>query len=556
MISSIEIRGLGVIDRASIDLGPGLTVFTGETGAGKTMVLTSLGLLLGGRADPALVRQGYERAEVDGVFTVPDSHRHAAEEAGALVEDDELIVSRTVSAQGRSRAHLGGRTVPAGTLNEIVSPFVTIHGQADQFRLTSTKAQRDLLDSYGGDEHARLLGEYRDAWREAVDIKKRLDEALRTADERDNEIDELTEAIEQIDRLGTYEGEDEDLRLEARRLMNVEDLRRIADTAVRLLEGDDDEAGASALIRHAAELVSSGKGIDEELSEFADRLHSLAIDADTLIDDVRSYGRSLNADTERLAEVHVRRAELKRLLDGRATDAQGLLRWYDAAVARRDALTEPGADPDTMRARLTQAQEGVLAAGERLTTSRRRLAAGLSSAIDVELGALSMPDAHVEIAVEASKPSSSGCDEVSVLLKPHPSAAPRPLGQGASGGELSRIMLAIEVVLSGSDSAQTFVFDEVDAGIGGRAAVEVGARLSRLAQTRQVIVVTHLAQVASFATRHFVVSKADGATTVVLAVGQDREAELTRMMGGDSHLAAARRHAMEVLSSYVPQSQG
>ena len=164
------------------------------------------------RASTQLVRQGYERAEVDGVFTVPDSHRHAAEEAGALVEDDELIVSRTVSAQGRSRAHLGGRTVPAGTLNEIVSPFVTIHGQADQFRLTSTKAQRDLLDSYEGDEHARLLREYQNAWREAIDIKKRLDEALRTADERDNKIDELTEAIEQIDRLGTYEGEDEDFK--------------------------------------------------------------------------------------------------------------------------------------------------------------------------------------------------------------------------------------------------------------------------------------------------------------------------------------------------------
>ncbi|WP_115727221.1 DNA repair protein RecN [Actinomyces culturomici] len=556
MISSIEISGLGVIDRAVLEFGDGLTVLTGETGAGKTMVLTSVDLLLGGRADPALVRAGAASAQIDGVIVVGESDAERAREAGAEVEDGELIVSRTVASQGRSRARLGGRPVPASILSEVVSPLLTVHGQAEQMRLKAPAAQRELLDAFGGAPHTALLEEYAVAWREAVSLKRLLDEVEAGADDREREAAELEEALGAIDALDVHAGEDEELRAEARRLMNVEDLRRFAGAAGQMLAGTEDADGAAGLLRMALEQVRGAERLDDSLADLASRFDAAIIDVETLADDVRAYARSLDADPARLAAVHARRAALKSLLEGRAADAAELLDWASRARARLSELRGAGTDPALVRDRLHEAQARVLEVGGRLSAARRGLASRLAAAVDVELHALAMKDAALEISVGPAKPNSHGLDDIAILLRPHPSAQARPLGQGASGGELSRIMLALEVILGEHDRAETFVFDEVDAGIGGRTANEVGARLARLAANRQVVVVTHLPQVAVFATTHLVVSKEDGRTSVRRVEGEERDGELTRMMGGDPHSPAARRHAIEVLTSGVSQSQG
>lgn len=556
MISAIEIRGLGVIERASLEFGEGLTVLTGETGAGKTMVLTSLGLLLGGRADPALVRSGRERAEVDGVLLVDGAVEEAAIEKGASIEEGELIVSRTLAAQGRSRAHLGGRPVPASVLAEIVSPLISIHGQAEQMRLKSPAAQRELLDAFGGREHEALIGDYTSAWRRAVALKRRLDEILLHSEDLRNETRELSAALEEIDALDLHPGEDEELRLESRRLMGVEDLRSHTGAAIAMLTGTEDAEGAASLLRRARERIAQAEGLDEALAEYGERFRSAIIDTETLGDDLRAYMRELDADPRRLNEIHSRRAKIKTLLEGRASDVSGLLDWAEAARARLEDIAGAGSDPEEIRTDLHEAQGRVLETGGRLRDARLRLARTLSDRVDAELAGLAMKDAHLEIRVDETRPNPHGLDDIRILLRPHPSASARPLGQGASGGELSRIMLALEVVLGETSSAGTFIFDEVDAGIGGRTATEVGSRLARLAKNRQVIVVTHLPQVAVFASTHLVVSKSQGLTSVTEVRGVDRDAELTRMMGGDPHSEAARRNAIEVLTSAVPQSQG
>jgi len=558
VIESLDISHLGVIAKAHVDFGPGLVVVTGETGAGKTMVLSSLQLLLGARADAALVRSGEERLSVDGIFSVTPDIAARVEEAGGFVEGDELIVGRSVRAAGRSRAHLGSRPVPASLLADIVGSMVTIHGQSDQIRLTGESAQRRALDQFGGPAHGALLEEYRSAFRCAVEVKHRLDSLRGDASERAEELEDLRAAIQQIEELDPVSGEEEDLVREAARLTNVEDLRALVGVALGYLKGDDrgDYAGAVEAARHAYAQLDDAARFDEAVAEFVGRARNQVLELEALADDVSSYVSRLDADPERLAQIHARRAAIKDALRGRAADIDGLLVWLDEARARVDELSSPGSDPATVERELAAAQERVLECGRRVTQSRARLAQELAAGVNEELHALSMPDATLQIDCEPTKPTSNGCETVVFRLQPHPHAPARPLGQGASGGELSRVMLALELMLGRTEASSTFVFDEIDAGIGGQTATEVGARLKRLASSRQVIVVTHLAQVAAFGDQHLVIEKKDGTTNVREVRGDEREAELTRMMGGDPHSAAARRHASQVLASAVSQSQG
>ena len=558
MIESLDISHLGVIAKAHVDFGPGLVVVTGETGAGKTMVLSSLQLLLGARADAALVRSGEERLSVDGIFSVTPDIAARVEEAGGFVEGDELIVGRSVRAAGRSRAHLGSRPVPASLLADIVGSMVTIHGQSDQIRLTGESAQRRALDQFGGPAHGALLEEYRSAFRCAVEVKHRLDSLRGDASERAEELEDLRAAIQQIEELDPVSGEEENLVREAARLTNVEDLRALVGVALGYLKGDDrgDYAGAVEAARHAYAQLDDAARFDEAVAEFVGRARNQVLELEALADDVSSYVSRLDADPERLAQIHARRAAIKDALRGRAADIDGLLVWLDEARARVDELSSPGSDPATVERELAAAQERVLECGRRVTQSRARLAQELAAGVNEELHALSMPDATLQIDCEPTKPTSNGCETVVFRLQPHPHAPARPLGQGASGGELSRVMLALELMLGRTEASSTFVFDEIDAGIGGQTATEVGARLKRLASSRQVIVVTHLAQVAAFGDQHLVIEKKDGTTNVREVRGDEREAELTRMMGGDPHSAAARRHASQVLASAVSQSQG
>ena len=558
MIESLDISNLGVIANAHVDFGPGLVVVTGETGAGKTMVLSSLQLLLGARADAALVRSGTERLSVDGIFSITPDIGSRVEDAGGLVEGDELIVGRSVRAAGRSRAHLGSRPVPASVLADIVGSMVTIHGQSDQIRLTGEAAQRRALDQFGGSAHAAVVEEYRAAFRGAVDIKHRLDSLRGDATERAEEIEDLRAAIDQIEALDPQPGEEEDLVREAARLTNVEDLRALMGASLGYLKGDDrgDYAGAVESARSAYAQLDEASRFDEAVADFVARARNQALELDALADDLSSYLSRLDADPQRLAQIHARRAALKDALRGRAADIEGLLAWVQEARVRLAELSAPASDPALVEEELRAAQEHVLACGSRLTAARATLAAELASGVNEELHALSMPDATLHIDLEATKPTSHGCESVVFRLQPHPHAPARPLGQGASGGELSRVMLALELMLGRTEASSTFIFDEIDAGIGGQTATEVGARLKRLAASRQVIVVTHLAQVAAFGDQHLVIEKSDGTTQVREVRGEAREAELTRMMGGDPHSAAARRHASQVLASAVSQSQG
>ena len=558
MIESLDISHLGVIESAHVDFGEGLIVVTGETGAGKTMVLSSLQLLLGARADAALVRSGADRLSVDGIFSVGEEVAARVEESGGLVEGGELIVGRSVRAAGRSRAHLGSRPVPASVLTDIVGSMVTIHGQADQIRLTGEAAQRRALDQFGGEEHAAALEEYRAAFRNAVDVKHRLDSLRGDASERAEELEDLRAAIQQIEELDPVSGEEEDLVREAARLTNVEDLRALVGVSLGYLKGDDrgDFTGAVEAARHAYAQLDDAARFDEAVAEFVGRARNQVLELEALADDVSAYLSRLDADPERLSQIHARRAAIKDVLRGRAADIEALLAWADEARCRVEELSSPGSDPETVERELAAAQERVLECGRRVTDSRTRLAQELAAGVNEELHALSMPDATLHIDCEPTKPTSNGCETVVFRLQPHPHAPARPLGQGASGGELSRVMLALELMLGRTEASSTFIFDEIDAGIGGQTATEVGARLKKLAQTRQVIVVTHLAQVAAFGNQHLVIEKNDGTTKVREVSGDEREAELTRMMGGDPHSAAARRHASQVLASAVSQSQG
>ena len=558
MIESLDISHLGVIESAHVDFGEGLIVVTGETGAGKTMVLSSLQLLLGARADAALVRSGADHLSVDGIFSVNEEVAARVEEAGGLVEGGELIVGRSVRAAGRSRAHLGSRPVPASVLTDIVGSMVTIHGQSDQIRLTGEAAQRRALDQFGGEEHAALLGEYRAAFRHAVEVKHRLDSLRGDASERAEELEDLRAAIKQIEELDPAIGEEEDLVREAARLTNVEDLRALVGVTLSFLKGDDrsDFTGAVEATRHAYAQLDDAARFDAAVAEFVGRARNQVLELEALADDVSAYLSRLDADPERLAQIHARRAAIKDVLRGRAADIEGLLAWADEARSRVEELSSPGSDPAAVERQLVAAQERVLECGRRVTQARVRLAGQLAQGVNEELHALSMPDATLHIDCEPTKPTSNGCETVVFRLQPHPHAPARPLGQGASGGELSRVMLALELMLGRTEASSTFIFDEIDAGIGGQTATEVGARLKRLAQSRQVIVVTHLAQVAAFGDQHLVIEKNDGTTKVREVSGANREAELTRMMGGDPHSAAARRHASQVLASAVSQSQG
>ncbi|WP_159622419.1 DNA repair protein RecN [Ruania rhizosphaerae] len=571
MIEEIQIRDLGVIESARIELDRGLTVITGETGAGKTMVLTGLGLLLGGKADLGAVRPGADSAVVEGRLVPPPGHPalDVAVDAGALLDDDTLLVARTVSTS-RSRAHVGGRSVPQGLLSEIGAELVTVHGQSEQLRLRAPAQQRQALDSFAGGAHLSALADYgaaHAARQEAARALARWDE---DAQAREAELERLQRALERIDALEPRAGEDVELRAEAERLGNVEDLRTAAQHAHDAIGGAEDLDGpeaAIALVDQARRALAGAAAHDATLQEWSGRLDAVSYQLSDTLTEIGSYVTGLEADPQRLDHVHQRRADLNDL--ARAyTDGGTLAELLDFATAARErvgALTAPGAGREALAAeldRLTTAEQEAAAA---LTASRIRAAESMAAAVDAELAGLAMSGAQMTVELTPRDDLGPwGGEDVELLLTAHPGAPARPLGKGASGGELSRVMLAIEVAMAraqaeaGERTLPTFVFDEVDAGVGGQAAVEVGRRLAELARHTQVIVVTHLAQVAAFADRHLVVMKTSGAgrdavtnSDIRVVEGTDREAELARMLSGDATSAAALQHAAELLERPV-----
>ena len=559
MIEQMRLRDLGVIADATLPIGPGFTAITGETGAGKTMVVTGLGLLLGQRADSGAVRLGAAQASVEGVWIVPDDGRVAerVREAGGDVEPvgagrAELYLGRTISAEGRGRATVGGRTAPAGVLADLADDLVVVHGQSDQLRLRSGAAQRDALDRFAGAPVADALDEYRSTFARVREIAAELERLTAHRDERSREAEELRTALAEIEMLEPQPDEDLDLARRAERLANVEELRWAAATAHDALANDDDRPDASSLLSEARRALERSSSSDPRLAALADQVGELGYRAADLAAELGGYVADLDeAGPQELAAVEERRAALGALIRRHGSLAAAI----DLQQTGSARLLELDDDGDRVE-RLTMEHAAVASAlddaAARLTRAREEAASRLGSAVTEELRHLALPDARVQVAVEPGAESASGRDDVTILLAPHPGADPRPVARGASGGELSRVMLAIEVVIASTDPVPTFVFDEVDAGIGGAAAIEVGRRLAQLARSSQVIAVTHLAQVAAFAGNHLsVVKSGDGSVTassVRRLDGAEREAEMARLLSGLADSDTALEHARELLS--------
>ncbi|MGY5129598.1 DNA repair protein RecN [Streptomyces nigrescens] len=570
----MRIRSLGVIDDAVVELSPGFTAVTGETGAGKTMVVTSLGLLLGGRADPALVRIGAKSAVVEGRISV-GPHAPAAvraEEAGAELDDGALLISRTLSAEGRSRAHVGGRSVPVGLLAELADDLVAVHGQTDQQGLLRPARQRQALDRYAGDTVAVPLAKYTAAHRRLRAVATELDELTTRARERSQEADLLRFGLDEIAAAEPQPGEDTELAAEAERLGHAEALASAATVAHAALAGnpeDPEGVDATTLVAGAHRALEAVRSHDQELAGLAERIGEIGILMADVAGELASYADGLDADPLRLAAVEERRAALNHLTRKYGQDIATVLAWAEESAARLseldgddDRIGELTDERDALRAEL-----GELA--QTLTDARTASAKRFADAVTAELAELAMPHARVTVEIRQTEVAEdadgievggrtvaygpAGADEVELLLAPHPGAPPRPIAKGASGGELSRVMLAVEVVFAGSDPVPTYLFDEVDAGVGGKAAVEVGRRLARLAKSAQVVVVTHLPQVAAFADRQLLVAKTnDGSVTrsgVTVLEGEERVRELSRMLAGQEDSETARAHAEELLET-------
>ena len=591
MFSQMRIRGVGVIDDALLELSPGLNVLTGETGAGKTMVVSGLGLLLGERADSGLVRTGSDSALVEGVVQLPIGHPALARaaEAGADHDEGELVIARSIAAAGRSRAHVGGRTAPVGLLAELGEMLVAVHGQADQWRLRQGEAHREVLDDFGGDELAALrdtVGELFDSWRAADREHARL---VAEARERAREIDSLTASLEEIEAIDPQPGEDVALRAEDERLAHADTLRLAASQALSNLSGDEyagePVSSARDLIGSARAALAPGAVHDQALRELDERLHEVGTLVGDLAADLAAYLDDVELDPQRLDYVQERRSTLAGLTRKYGETVDEVLEWSGRAAARLDDLVRTDDRVTALEAEVGVLRDDLVAAAVQLSQLRSRSAADFGALVSEELTHLAMGSAVIEVAVrhrldpeglelptgERVRLSRYGIDEVEILLAANRGAPPRTVAKAASGGELSRVMLALEVVGadrgalgaaggSGPGSAggeaertgpPTFVFDEVDAGVGGRAALDVGARLAALAEHSQVIVVTHLAQVAAFADRHLVVHKSDDgrvtSSSVSVVEGDERLRELSRMMGGDPDSEAGLAHAGDLV---------
>lgn len=554
MIEELRIADLGVISEATLALHPGLTVVTGETGAGKTMIVSGVGLLLGGRADPRAVRAGAGRARVEGRFSgLPEVLLDRVREAGGELDADELIVARHLTTAGRSRAYLGGSQVPAVVCAAVTEELVTVYGQSEQVRLGSADRQRDLLDRFAGPGVREPLAHYQQGYGERRGVGGELDRLRSEALSRAREIDLLRYGLVEIERVAPAPGEDDALAAEALRLQSADDLRLSGQRAMIALAGDEDESGgalsALAVARKAADqLAGQDEGGAAELARRVAEASYLVVD---LAGDLAQYLDGLEAEPGRLEWIAERRSLLGGLLRKYGTSCDEVLAWAAKSVIRLDELESGDDRIEELEARAAVLDGELSDLAERISTARRQAADRMAEQVLAELDALALPHARLRFALTRTELGPFGADQVELLFSANAGSEPRSLAKVASGGELSRVRLALEVVLAAGHDSGTFVFDEVDAGVGGRVAVEIGRRLAELARHAQVVVVTHLAQVAAFADRHFVVVKADDGQVTTSGVVElsevERAPELARMMAGLDTTESALAHAGELV---------
>ena len=555
MIEQIRIRDLGVISDAQLDLGPGLTVLTGETGAGKTMVLNALSLLLGSRSDSSSIRKGQDQAFVEGRWLLPKDALDRITSSGIEVEDQELILSRSVSSEGRSKAVVSGRSVPVGILSEIGEHLVVVHGQSDQIRLKSAAAQREALDQFAGSTLEVLATQYAEVFASWKQVSSSLELLTTESASRAREADAIRAAVEELTKLDPKPGEDTELAEQATKLTHLEELRIAAANAHEELSSESFDEGRDAITligkaRRALEQVSDH---DPALAKYAEELKEIGFSLNETAASISGYIASLDSDgANELDAIQLRRAEITAAMRKYGPSLEEVITYLETSGARLLELDSSDEAIEKLTVEERELAKTSHELAEKMSTIRSKAASELSAAVTSELAALAMSGASLDVQISRlPELASFGFDQVSLLLSAYPGAEPRPIGKGASGGELSRIMLAIEVVLAKSELAPTFIFDEVDAGVGGAAATEVGRRLAMLAKNAQVIVVTHLPQVAAFASRHLRVLKSSTAeytaTDVVALEGEQIVEELARMLSGLSESESGKSHAKELL---------
>jgi DNA repair protein RecN (Recombination protein N) len=578
MLTEIRIESLGAISAGTAEFGRGLTVLTGETGAGKTMIVTGLHLLGGARADASRVRSGAARAVVEGRFSTDDLDAETArqmdlilESSGAERDDDGSVIAlRSVSRDGPSRAYLGGRSVPAKSLTAFTTGLLTLHGQNDQLRLMRTEEQRSALDRFAGND-ARLqrYQKLRDQWQTA---RRDLLDRTKRARELALEADTLKLALTEIDRIDPKPGEDDALVADIRRLSELDALRDAAAEARAALAGAFDDAAANGDVPSATDALGRAVSLlestdDGVLQALAEQLRGVLTVVGHSARELGGFLSDLPDDATTLEGKLARQGELRGLTRKYAADIDGVLKW---AAQSRERLAQLDVSEETLtelERRVADLAGQVATAAAELTKTRVKAAKGLAKAVTAELAGLAMADADFTVAVstmpardddssplrlatgETAHAGSDGVDAVDFGFTAHRGTDVLPLNKSASGGELSRVMLALEVVLSASAEGTTMVFDEVDAGVGGRAAVQIGRRLGRLARTHQVIVVTHLPQVAAYADVHLVVDSRGGSSEVRRLDDDHRVAELARMLAGLGESDTGRAHARELLAA-------
>ena len=551
MIEAIGIRNLGVIESAQLELQPGFTALTGETGAGKTMVLNALSLLLGGRSDSSAVRTGQQQLFVEGTWRITDPDLiQAIQDLGGEVEDSSLIVNRTVTSDGRSRAALGGAQTPAGALADLAAKLVTVHGQSDQLRLRSLAAQREALDDFGGESIRAAKAVHSENFQAFKEIQARLQRMQDAASSDQRRLNELRELLTEIEKLAPQTGELQETEERINRLANVESLRINAAMAHDALS-EAEPSGLELLGVAARSLEGSS---DPELQELGLRLREVTASASEISATLASFLIDLEADPAQLEQLQVRKASLVQLERKVGLSLDQIIESIPAWQSELLDLDGSDEQVERLEMQLEATLSQLALAASKLSAVRTEAAERLSGQIAVELAELAMQGSRFSVNVSRLEEfESSGNDRVEFLLA-NAGSEPRPLAKGASGGELSRIMLAIELVLAGDRPMPTMIFDEVDAGVGGQAAVELGRRLRRLSEKTQVIVVTHLPQVAAFAHQQIQVAKeVSGEITkssVQLLTPEQRRRELARMLSGNPDSEVALQHAQELLNSH------
>jgi len=557
-LEEISIRSLGVIESSNIEFKPGLTVLTGETGAGKTMVLTALGLVLGSKSDSDLVRAGQERAIVTGKFAVPKDLATQIIDAGGEIEEESVVISRTVSTAGKSRVLVGGVVSSAAAVSSFASSLVEIHAQSSSSKLTKPGVARELLDRFAGID----LTAYQQTFDQYQQMLRRINELKEQLSQADRQIAELSELAEEFAKLNPKSGELVEIDNEIAKLGSVEVLNQAVSTALNLFENED--LSAVNMLQQIRKSLDQVTGKDKQLDAITERYAESLLNLQDISSDLSSYLSQLEADPNRFEKLQDRKASLNSLLKryGKGSDKEAAFEQLliDGKSAKERIADLSGGDQRVAELQkesdslFKQLQEQGLA----ISKLRKVNGEKLSSQVTDEVRSLSMPNASFVIEqtvgdVKNSKSfTSNGIDEISILFSAHSGGTPLALNKVASGGELSRVMLALEVVIAEAEPIGTYIFDEVDAGVGGKAAIEVGRRLSKLSKSAQVIVITHLAQVAAWADNHLVVKKSENGlvtqSDVMEVRATERKIEIARMLSGQEDSQTAQEHAGELLA--------